>query len=179
MFGLSRGKITFIAIASLIVFMGVSLRRDLALTGGWSKKLPPMMVERLEFNRRINNRQWHVKAENAESEKETIRASSIDIEVTDVDTARSANVSAARGVFDLDVDKMWLYEIAGIVYLSSGSIDITAPRADYDMSEDMWYFGDGVSASDDKIHVTGRVARVDSSGVVSLGKGVRASWQLE
>ena len=67
MFGLSRGKITFIAIASLIVFMGVSLRRDLALTGGWSKKLPPMMVERLEFNRRINNRQWHVKAENAES----------------------------------------------------------------------------------------------------------------
>jgi hypothetical protein len=164
----------------LIVLAGVYMKRDLALTGdAFRKKLPPIMVEHLDFARRINGREWHVKAENAESEGDAIRASSLDISVSDMNAERSADVNAARGDFDLDNDKMRLYGIAGTVYLSGGSIDFAAPRADYDVSEDIWFFNEGVSASDDKISVTGRVGRVDSLGVVSLGKGVHASWNLE
>ena len=154
--------------------------RDLGLTGDASRgKLPPVMVEHLEFVRRINGREWHVRAENAESEEDAIRASSLDIKVSDVKAARSADVKARRGVFDMETNKMWLFGVAGVVYLSNGGVDIAAPRADYDVSEDVWYFSEGVSASDDKIYVTSRVGRVDSSGVVSLGKGVQASWKLE
>ncbi|MDR1580235.1 MAG: hypothetical protein LBS35_07745 [Synergistaceae bacterium] len=177
---MSRGKIVSIITVLMIALIGVYLKRDLALTGDvFRNKLPPMMVERLEFARRINGMEWHIKAENAESDGETVRASSIDIKAADIDASRSADVYAARGAFDLVSDKMWLYNIAGIVYLSGGSIDIAASRADYDMSDDVWFFSEGISASDGKIHVTGRVGKIESSGVVTLGKGVHASWQLE
>jgi hypothetical protein len=156
------------------------MKRDLALTGDlFRNKLPPVMVERLDFARRINGREWRVRAQNAESDGDIVRASSIDITVSEIDGARSADVNAHSGVFDMEGRKMRLYEIAGVAYLSGGSIDIAAPRADYDMSDDVWFFNEGVSASDDKIHVTGRMAKVDASGVVNLGKGVRATWKLE
>jgi hypothetical protein len=179
MLGVSRGKITFIVTVLLIAIAGVYMRRDLALTGGMFGRMPPIMVERLEFARRINGREWHVRAENAESEEDAVRASSIDISVSDIDVARSADAYAQSGVFDLQTDKMWFYGIAGIVYLSGGSIDFAAPRADYAMTDDVWFFSEGVSASDDKIHVTGQMGKVDSSGAVSLGKGARVTWKLE
>jgi hypothetical protein len=179
MLGVSRGKITFIVTVLLIVIVGVYMKHDLALTGGMFGKMPPVMVERLEFIRVINGREWHVRAENAESDGDIARGSSIDIKVSDIDTGRSSDASASRGAFDLESGKMWLYDVAGIVYLSDGSIDFAAPRADYDKTEDVWFLSEGVSASDDKIHVTGRIGKVDSSGAVSLGKGVHAIWKLE
>jgi lipopolysaccharide assembly outer membrane protein LptD (OstA) len=179
-FGVSRGKIIFAIVVLLIVLVGLAMRRDLMTNvDEWRKKLPPIMVEHLDFARVINGREWHVIAANAESEGDTIRASSIDVSVSDMRAEKSADVSAARGAFDMENDKMRLYEIAGIVHLSDGSMDIAAPRVDYDMSEDIWYFSEGVSASDDKLYVTGRAGKVDSLGVVSLGKGVRVSWKLE
>ncbi|MDR0764498.1 MAG: hypothetical protein LBE65_02775 [Synergistaceae bacterium] len=179
MFGASSGKITFIATVSLIALAGVYMKRDLALTGdAFGDKLPPIMAENLNFARRINGREWRVSAENAESEGGIVRASSIAVSVSDTDASRSADVNARVGAFDLESDRMWLREIAGTVYLSDGSVDISAPRADYDMSGDVWFFSEGVSASDDKIHVTGRAARIDS-GAVTLGNGARVTWQLE
>jgi hypothetical protein len=179
MLGVSRGKIIFIVTVLLIVIAGVYMRRDLALTGGMFGRMPPLMAERLEFVRRINGREWHVRAENAESEGDAVRASSIDIRVLDLNVARSADVYAQRGAFDLETDKMWLYGIAGIAYLSGGSVDFAAARADYDMTEDVWFFSEGVSASDDKIHVTAQMGKVDASGTVSLGKGAHVTWKLE
>jgi Tfp pilus assembly protein PilZ len=164
----------------LIVLVGVYMRLDLALTGdALRKRLPPIMIEHLDFARRINGREWRVKAEKAESEGDVVRGASIDINVSDLRAERSADVSATSGIFDMDAGKMWFYGIAGVVYLNNGSIDIAASRADYDVSDDVWFFSDGISASDDKIHVTGRVGRIDPSGLVSLGKGVYASWKLE
>jgi hypothetical protein len=180
MLGASRGKITFIVTVLLIALIGVYMKRDLDLPWNvFGNKLPPIMVERLHFARRIKGREWRVSAENAESEGDAVRASSIDIRVSDIDTGRSVDIGARRGYFDLEADKMWLYDIAGIVYQGDGSVDFAAPRADYDMTEDMWFFSEGVSASDDKIHVTGRIGKIDSSGVVSLGKGVHVTWKLE
>ena len=180
MLGVSRGKIIFIVTALLIVLIGLYMQRDLALSGDPSGgKLPPIMVEHPDFVRRINGREWHVRAENAESEGDAVRASSIDIRVSEINAAQSADINAHKGSFDLEGDKMWLYEVTGTVYLSDGSIDIAAPRADYDMSKDVWFFSEGVSASDDKIHVSGRVGRIDPSGAVILGKGARAGWKLE
>jgi hypothetical protein len=176
----SRGKIAFVVLILLIVLAGVYMRRDLALTGdALRKRLPPIMVEHLDFARRINGREWRVKAENAESEGDIVKGTSLDISVSDVRAKKSADVSAAKGVFNIDAGKMWLYGITGVVCLSDGSIDIVASRADYDVSEDIWFFSEGISASDDKIHVTGNMGKVDSTGLISLGKGVYASWKLK
>jgi hypothetical protein len=72
-----------------------------------------------------------------------------------------------------------LWGVGGRVFLGDRSVDFTASRADYDVSADVWFFAEGLAASDDKINITSGVANIDSSGVLSLGKGARVHWTIE
>ncbi|MDR1966905.1 MAG: hypothetical protein LBQ36_09355, partial [Synergistaceae bacterium] len=132
--------------------------------------------ERLDFARVIQEKEWHIKALDAESESGMIRARSLDIEVTEPTEKRSGQMVARSGEFSQDTSKLWLKEISGTIFLDGKSIDIAAPRADYDVSSDVWYFSEGLAMSDDRAFVSGRSAKIDASGVLTMGKGVLAHW---
>jgi hypothetical protein len=156
------------------------MKRDLDLERSASRsRLPDIIVERLDFTRAINGREWHVKTAEAESESGVINARSIDIDVYETATKRRSLASAKQGKFARESSKVWLWEVGGVVLLEDRSVDFIAARADYDTSSDIWFFGEGISASDDKVHVEGGTAKIDSSGVLNLGKGARIHWNTK
>jgi hypothetical protein len=176
----SRGKIIIVMILISVVVMVMYLRRDLALPHtALLRKLPDIVVEHLDFARTIKSRDWRVSATDAESDSGMIRARSLDIKVTDRETKRIAHISAGRGEFSRESSNIWLWGVLGRVFLGERRVDFSASRADYNSSSDAWFFADGLSASDDKISVTGGVASINSSGVLSIGKGARARWTIE
>ncbi|MDR1137555.1 MAG: hypothetical protein LBK91_04455 [Synergistaceae bacterium] len=144
-----------------------------------TEKLPEIVVERLDFTRAVNGREWHVEAMEADSESNVIKARSIDINVYEAATKRSSRVLAKRGEFARAHSKVWLWDVDGMVFMEDRSVDFFAARADYDTSSDIWFFGEGISASDDRVHVKGGTAKIDSSGVLTLGKGARIHWKTE
>jgi hypothetical protein len=156
------------------------MERDLALENSPSTdRLPDIIVERPDFTRSINGREWRVKAAEAESESGVISARSLDIDVYEESTKRNSRVWAQRGKFERESSKAWLWDVDGVVILEDRSVDFIAPRIDYDASSDIWFFGEGISASDDKVHVEGGTAKIDSLGVLTLGKGARIHWKTE
>jgi hypothetical protein len=176
----SRGKIIFVVAAAAAVMMGIYMKRDLDLADSASRsKLPDIIVERLDFTRVINGREWRVKTAEAESESGVINARSIDIDVYEAAAKRSSRILAKRGKFAPENSKVWLWDIGGVVLLEDRSVDFIAARADYDTSSDIWFFGEGISVSDDKVHVEGGTAKIDSSRVLNLGKGARIHWKTE
>lgn len=142
-------------------------------------RLPDIVVERLNFARVIKGREWRVKADGAESESGVIRARSLDVSVREISSGRSSNLRAASGEYATENYKMWLREVYGVASFGGRSVDFSAPRVDYDASADVWFFSGGISASDDKIFVTGGLGRVGANGVLSLGKGVRVRWRTD
>jgi hypothetical protein len=69
--------------------------RDLALPYAvLTQKLPDIVVEHLDFARTIKGREWRVKATNAESESNVIKAHFMDINVFEATTKRSAHITA-------------------------------------------------------------------------------------
>ena len=177
---MSRGKIIFAAIlasSALLVFLMImdsDISRNLAV-----RDLPDIAVERVDFTRVINGREWRVKAADAESASGIINARSLDINIVEPATARTAQVYALRGEYSLASENMHLHDVDGVAWLGDRSVDFTAKRADYNSSGDAWYFSEGVSASDDRIFLTGQVGRIDSDGVFSLGEGARVQWSAE
>jgi hypothetical protein len=176
----SRGKIVSVIAVFAAAVMGVYMKRDIDLENRAPRnKLPDIIVERLDFTRAINGRVWRVKTEEAESESDVISARSIDINVYEEVSKRSSHVLARRGKFARKSSKVWLWEVDGVVLLEDRSVDFIAARANYDTSSDIWFFDEGISASDDKIHVESGTAKIDSSGVLNLGKGARIHWKSE
>ena len=174
----SRGKIIFVIAVAAAAAAGVYMKRDLDLANGTSRsKLPDIIVERLDFTRDINGREWRVKIAEGESESGVIKARSIDIDVREAAAKRSSRVLAERGKFAPENSKVWLWNIDGVVSLEDRSVDFIAARADYDTSSDIWFFSEGISVSDDKVHVEGGTAKIDSSGILNLGKGARIHWK--
>ena len=177
---MSRGKIIFAvtaaSLALFIYFMIVDsdISRDLM-----AGDLPDIVVERIDFARVIKGREWRVRAMDAESGSGMISARSLDISVLELDTKRGSRIYASRGEYSTAVDKMWLRDVDGIAWLGDRSVDFSAKRADYDSSSDVWFFSEGVSASDDRIFVTGGVAKIEPNGVLSLGKGARVCWDIQ
>ena len=177
---MSRGKIIFAVIvaasALFIYFMIVDsdITRDLI-----AGNLPDIVVERVDFARVIKGKEWRVKAVDAESESGVINARSLDINVVELATKKEAQVYASRGKYSMELDKMWLQDVDGIAWLGDRSVDFSAKRADYDSSADIWFFSEGVSASDDRIFVTGGVGKIEPDGILSLGKGVHVRWDIE
>jgi hypothetical protein len=140
--------------------------------------LPDIVVERVDFARVIKGREWRVKAVDAESEAGVIKARSLDINVLEPDTKRGSQLYATRGEYSTSLDKMWLSDVDGVAWLGDRSVDFSAKRADYDSVADTWFFNEGVSASDDKIFVTGGIGKIEPNGVLNLGKGVRVRWDI-
>ena len=177
---MSRGKIIFVitivASALFIYFMLIDSNISVNLN---AVDLPDIVVEQVDFVRIINGREWRVKAIDAESKSGMISARSLDINVLEPDTKRGSQIYASGGEYSTTDDKMWLRDVDGIIFLEDRSVDIYAKRADYDSSEDVWYFSEGIAASDDRIFVTGGVARLETDGILSLGKGARVRWELE
>lgn len=179
---MSRGKITFVAVTLAIALFSYYLFRDLNLAKNiLDGNLPDVVVERLDFARVIKGREWRVRAASAESEgaSGTIRARSMDVSVLEAKTGRASRVYAAEGEYSTKTDKMWLRRVSGTAFLSDRSVDFAAPRADYDVSSDVWYFADGISASDGSVSVTGGTARIDPDGILNVGKGARVRWKIE
>ncbi|MDR1650204.1 MAG: hypothetical protein LBR87_00285 [Synergistaceae bacterium] len=175
-----RGKITAVLFLSVFAMMLVFLKRDLDLPAMVPlSTLPDIMVENLDFARTINGRRWRVKAAGAESQSGVIKARSMDVSVFEAATGRNASMEAKRGEYSEESSKMWLWEVGGQVFLEDRIVDFTAPRADYDSASDVWFFSEGLSASDDRISVFGGAAKIGSDGVLSLGKGARALWSIE
>jgi hypothetical protein len=176
----SRGKIIFIIAAAAAAVMGIYMKRDIDLANSAPRrKMPDIIVERLDFTRAINGREWRVKTAEAESESGVINARSIDINVYEEASKRSSRVLAKSGKFAGESSKVWLWGVDGMVLLEDRSVDFFAARADYDTSSDIWFFGEGISASDDKVHVEGGTAKIDSSGILNLSKGARIHWKTE
>ena len=177
---MSRGKIIFVVIGSalalFIYFMIVDsdISRDMI-----AGNLPDIVVERVDFARVIRGREWRVKAVDAESESGMINARSLDINVVELATKRETQIYASRGKYSTAMDKMWFQDVDGFACLGDRSVDFTAKRADYDSSSDIWFFSEGVSASDDRIFVTGGIGKIEPDGVLSLGKGVHVRWDIE
>jgi hypothetical protein len=176
----SRGKIIFVIAVIAVAVMSIYMKRDLALPdsvpGG---KLPDIIVERLDFARVINGREWRVKTAEADSESGVINARSIDINVYEAPAKRNSRLRARHGKFARGGSKVWLWDVDGVILFEGRSVDFFAERADYDTSSDIWFFGGGISVSDDKVHVEGGTAKIDSSGVLNLGKGARIHWKTE
>ena len=174
---MSRGKIAFVIIAAasalLIYFMIVDSDIPMDLT---ARDLPEIAVEHIDFARMVKGREWRVKAVGAESKSGMISARSLDISVLEPDTKRGSQMYASSGEYSTDEGKMWLNDVSGIVLLGDRSVDFSANRADYDSAEDVWYFSEGISASDGMVFVTGGVAKIESNGALSLGKGARVLW---
>ncbi|MDR1966307.1 MAG: hypothetical protein LBQ36_06315, partial [Synergistaceae bacterium] len=73
-----------LAVLAVGILIGVYLKNDLDLAKyAMLQKLPDITVERLDFARVIQEKEWHIKALDAESESGMIRARSLDIEVTE------------------------------------------------------------------------------------------------
>lgn len=156
------------------------MRRDLGLADRAAReRLPEVVVESLDFRRSVNGREWRVRAAEADSESGVISARSIDIDVYETATKRNSRVWAKRGEFAGEHSKVWLWDVDGFVFLGDRSVDFAAPRADYDTSADVWFFGEGVSASDDKFSVWGGTGTICPSGTLNLGKGARIHWKTE
>ena len=179
---MSRGKIALAVVIffSLAALFAHYLIQDLGIARvGSGVRLPDIVVERLDFARVIKGREWRVRADGAESESGVIRARSLDVDVREISSGRSARLSAASGEYATENYKMWLREVRGVADVGDRSVDFAAPMADYDASADAWFFSGGVSASDDRIFVTGGLGRIDPNGVLSLGKGVRVRWRTD
>jgi len=175
-----RGKIIAILVLIAIMVMLKYLRHDLSLPYGiLPNKLPDIYVENIDFARTIKGREWHVLAVDAESESGLIKARSMDVNMREISTDKSAHIESVRGEYSQDDSKMWLWEVDGQVFWGDRIVDISSPRADYDATADVWFFPDGLSASDDKIYVTGGVANIDALGVLSIGKGARVHWVMD
>jgi len=176
----SRGKIIFAVIvaasALFIYFMIVDSDFTMDLIAG---NLPDIVVERIDFARVIKGKEWRVKAVDAESGSGMVSARSLDINVLELATKRWSQIYASRGEYSTTLDKMWLHDVDGVAWLGDRSVDFSAKRADYDSSADVWFFSEGISASDDRIFVTGGVAKIEPNGVLSLGKGARVHWDME
>ena len=179
---MSRGKIilliaVFVAVAIAFVYF---LIRDLGLSNNiLDGNLPDIVVERLDFARVIKGKEWRVKALDAESRSGMIKARSLDINVVEISTKKSSHIYATQGEYATATYKMWLHDVDGVAYLGDRSVDFSAPRADYDSSADVWFFSEGVSASDDRFSVTGRFGRIDPDGTIILGKGARVRWNIK
>ena len=177
---MSRGKIIFVitvaASALFIYFMLIDSNVSRDLIAG---NLPDIVVERIDFARVIQGREWRVKAVDAESQSGMISARSLDISVLEPDTKRGSQIYASGGEYSTAEYKMWLRDVDGIIWLEDRSVDFSAKRADYDSSADVWYFSEGISASDERIFVTGGVARIEPNGILNLGKGVRVRWDSQ
>jgi hypothetical protein len=170
-----------VALAVAAVFI-IYLKQDLELSkNALREKLPDIVVERLDFARVIKGREWRVKAADAQSDSSSavIKARSLDINVYEASTDRSSHINALQGVYSTDGEKMWFHGIDGVAFLGDRSVDFAAPRADYDASTDVWYFGEGISALDDEIFVSGGAGKIEPSGVLSLGKGARVRWKIK
>ena len=177
---MSRGKIIFVitvaASALFIYFMVVDSDISRNLMAG---DLPDIVVERIDFARVIKGREWRVQAVDAESKSGMISARSLAINVLEPDTKKGAQIYASGGEYSTTENKMWLRDVDGIVWLGDRSVDFYAKRADYDSEADMWYFSEGITANDDRIFVTGGVARIEPDGVLNLGKGVHVRWDSQ
>ena len=177
---MSRGKIIFMvtvaALALFIYFMHIDSDISRNLT---ADDLPDIVVEHIDFARVIRGREWRVKAADAESKSGMISARSLDISVLELDTKRGSQIYASGGEYSTADDNMWLRGVDGFVWLGGSSVDFSAKRADYDSSADVWYFSEGVSASDGRIFVTGGVAKMEPNGILSLGKGARVRWNSQ
>ena len=177
---MSRGKIIFVVVAAasalFIYFMLVDsdISRDLI-----AGNIPDIVVERIDFARVINGREWRMEAADAESKSGMVSARSLDINVFEIASKRGAQIYASRGDYSTAMDKMWLRDVEGFLWLEDRNVAFLAKRADYDSSVDVWFFSEGISASDDKIFVTGGVAKIEPDGALSLGKGARVRWDLQ
>jgi hypothetical protein len=169
------------ALAVAAVF-AIYLRHDLDLSKNvYMEKIPDIFVESPDFTRVIKGKKWRVKAVDAESDSSSgmIKARSLDINIFETSTNRSSHINALQGTYSTNDEKMWFRDIDGIAFLGDRSVDFVASRADYDASIDVWFFSEGISASDDEIFVSGGVGKIEPSGVVSLGKGARVRWKIK
>jgi hypothetical protein len=161
----------------LVSVIALHLKHDLDLSKNiLPNKLPDIMVENLDFARVINGKEWRMKASYAESGSGMIKARSLDIDMYETTTKRNSRIYASWGEYSTKTEKMWFHDVEGVTFLGDSSVDFAASRADYDSSDDVWYFSEGITVSDDKVFVSGDIAKIDQFGVLSMGKGARVRW---
>lgn len=141
--------------------------------------MPDVLVEKLSFSRTISGREWQVKAEGAEREAGMIRARLVEIKVAGSGNSGDSTLRAGSGEFSETSSNARMRDVSGVISYEGKSVDFAAPSAEYNGSDDMWFFSDGVRLSDGSALLTGRMAKINADGVFTIGKGARASWEIK
>lgn len=132
----------------------------------------------MSFRRTIESKDWHITADTAEHHAGLIVANSMDISINDLLINRRTTIYAQNGEFVQDTSNLLLRSLDGFVFLEDRSVDITAPLASYESSNDMWSFEEGIDIEDDETFITGNEATITSDGIFSLEKGAHARWNI-
>jgi hypothetical protein len=176
----SRGKIKALIVTALLGVIAFYFWHDLNLPYDTIlRHLPDIVVENLDFRRTIGSRDVRLLARAAERESGVIRATDITINVFEFDTGREMSVRAALGEFPEESTMIEIRSMDGSIYIGDRSVDISAPAATYERSDDTWSFREGVEFHDDDIFISGGDAAITSEGIISLEKGARVRWTYE
>jgi hypothetical protein len=167
-------------VAALVLALAFYIRRDMNLKPPFALSgLPDVSVENLDFRRAAGGRNWHLRAARAEHGSGRIRAFEMEIDVSEASSDRSMYLRARSGEFAERDYFLEARSLDGKIFVDGRSIDVQAPRANYEKSLDLWRFDEGVELWDDKSYIRGGAASITSDGAFAIRKGAYVSWAVE
>ena len=174
-----RHKLFFALVGlAFFVWIGWYLYRDLSLANKEQAliEIPEVVVESLNLNRKIGNKQWVVSIDRAEHKDNLVTGDSLDIFVAEHPVGRTLTAWARSGDFHRKSLDMHLSDVHGVLRLPKRIIDWRASQARYLESEDLWHMGPDVYLMDGETSIRAKSAQFQIGGALYFKGGVAVRW---
>lgn len=168
--------------ASLVVFAVIAFYfwRDLRLSLNLDDiVVPDIVVQNIEIKRVLDGNEWVLTAPRAEHKQGMLYGQSLDITVKS-QTGDVSRLFAERGLFSRENNNVTLENMDADVLQDGKKVVMKAGGANYNSSEDKWYFSDDVTIFDGSVEARGPEGSYSiKEGLSVLTGGGTVTWVEE